>query len=176
MNDRIPISFSTVDTEHLILRPVDLGDYESIFEIFSNESLMKPYGMFILEDIEKAKLFTQNLVNDQEVAIVLKEELKIIGTLGFVGYSHYNKRAEIAFVMMDKYWRKGYMHEAVNCLVKFGFEKLDLNRIEAYIFPENIASQMLVNKVGFQKEGLIKKRSLHRGEFRDLILFGLVKN
>ena len=174
MNDKIEVTFTTTETGRQRMSPICMEDRNSVFEIFSNEILMKPYGMFPIEDIEKASEFTQRLIEDREFAIVLKDENKVIGTLGFVDYNKYNSRAEIAFEMMEDYWNKGLMSEAVSVLLNIGFVDLNLNRIEAFIYPSNLASQRLVEKLGFQKEGLLKKRSFQRGKYRDMIIYGLV--
>jgi [ribosomal protein S5]-alanine N-acetyltransferase len=167
--------FTSIKTKRLTIRPVCLDDKSSIYEIFSNDNLMDPYGMFPIDDIKKIDDFTRRLIEDQELAIILDECNKIIGTFGFIDYSKYNNRAEIAFELLEDYHKKAYMTEAITALLEYGFNELELNRVEAFVYPSNLASQKLLEKLGFEKEGLLKKRSFQRGQYRDMIAYGLLK-
>lgn len=175
MSDSVPKVMDVIETKRLRLRPICMDDEEVVFKIFSNDRLMEPYGMFALDHRDKAIQFTQRLIDDYEFAVVEKNEGKVIGTLGFVDYSKYNKRTEIAFELLEDYWHKGYMSEAVGGFIGRAFDRLQLNRIEAFVHPNNIASQKLLEKLGFANEGLLRKRSLQRGAFRDTMIYGLVR-
>ena len=67
------------------------------------------------------------------------------------------------------------MREALSALLDFGFQKLDLNRVEADIDPRNLASAKLLDRLGFQKEGFLRERWIVEGEISDTALYGLLK-
>lgn len=67
---------------------------------------------------------------------------------------NWNKRAEIGCETHPDYWRMGYTSEAIKEVLKYSFEKPDLYRIGAVTFPESKASNQLLEKLGFQREGL----------------------
>ncbi len=70
---------------------------------------------------------------------------------------------------------KGYTSEATITLIKYGFTKLNLNRIEAIIAPENTASLKIIEKLGMQKEGHLKQHYMSSGAAEDSIIFGILK-
>ncbi len=176
MADKIEKIFKATESKRLLIRPVCMEDVEAIFEIFSNDVLMEPYGMHGLTSLEKSKEFTKGLIEDGELAILNKKDQSLIGTMGFLAYSQYNNRAEIAYELLEDYWGKGIMSEALDVLLSYGFSELCLHRIEAYVHPTNQASQKLLLKKNFKKEGLLKGRSYQRGEYRDAVLYALVKD
>ena len=65
--------------------------------------------------------------------------------------------------------------EAVRCALDFGFGTIGLERIEADVDPRNLASCRLAERVGFQREGLLRDRWRVGGEFADSILYGLLR-
>lgn len=67
-----------------------------------------------------------------------------------------NKLAEIGYEIHPEQWRKGYTLEALSEVILYGFDVLGLTRIGAVVFIENEASNNLLEKVGFQKEGILK--------------------
>jgi ribosomal-protein-alanine N-acetyltransferase len=73
-------------------------------------------------------------------------------------------------------WGKGIMTEAMMSVIDFGFEKMELNRIEVFIMPRNKRSIKLVKRLGFKREGLLRQRYYDEfGHFTDDILFSMLK-
>lgn len=67
--------------------------------------------------------------------------------------------------MNRKFWGQGLMTEAIEAVIDFGFERMELNRIEASCKPENIGSWRVMEKTGMKFEGTIRQSMIHRGEF-----------
>ena len=67
------------------------------------------------------------------------------------------------------------MHEALQTFIAYAFETLDLNRLEADIDPRNHASAKTLERLGFQKEGLLRERWIVSGEVSDTCLYGLLR-
>ena len=82
----------------------------------------------------------------------------------------------IGYWMGARYAGKGYMTAAVRAIVEYGFDTLQLNRIEAACLPHNAASVRLLEKVGFTREGYARKYLCIDGRWQDHILFGLVRD
>ena len=89
--------------------------------------------------------------------------------------NHHHKRAEIGYELDDTNWGQGYASEALQAILAYGFEKLQLIRIAAVVYVENKASQKLLNKAGFQEEGLLRKHMIQNGVAHDTILYSLLK-
>lgn len=82
--------------------------------------------------------------------------------------------ATLGYWIGEKYSRKGHMSEAVGILLPWLFNEQGLHRIEAACLPSNVASQNLLEKLGFQKEGLARKYLCINGEWHDHLLYGLL--
>ena len=87
-----------------------------------------------------------------------------------------SQSASLGYWIGEKYSRNGYMKEALKLLIPSLFIDLRLNRIEAATLEENIASKNLLKKIGFKKEGVLRKYLKINGAWRDHILYGLLEN
>jgi [ribosomal protein S5]-alanine N-acetyltransferase len=99
--------------------------------------------------------------------------------MGFVNYHHrenWNRRLEVGFLLARAFWGHGFMAEAMQALLEFCFLGLGMNRVEATVNPDNRAAIRLIERVGFQFEGgPLRGRQQVAGEFRDLLIFGLLR-
>ncbi len=109
---------------------------------------------------------------------ILKETKEVIGSGGFHTWWRDHDRAEIGYGLYnDEHKRKGYMNEVANFLIAYGFEKMKLNRVEAKTAQENIGSIILLEKLGFKKEGTIHGHyKLEDGSYSDDYMFYLLKD
>ena len=108
--------------------------------------------------------------------LVQKNAQTVIGYCGFHRWNQKHARAELGYELFEKFRGQGYMTEAMKALVAFGFQKMSLHRIEAQIDPHNQGSIRVVQKLGFEKEGIL--RGHHRdpeGQFHDTTVFALLK-
>ena len=87
-----------------------------------------------------------------------------------------SQSASLGYWIGEKHSRNGYMKEALKLLIPSLFVDLRLNRIEAATLEENIASKNLLKKIGFKKEGVLRKYLKINGSWRDHILYGLLEN
>ena len=164
-----------IETTRLRIRLLTKQDLDSVYEIFSKDEITKQYGMFPIDNMEKATKLLDTLIKEKEHGIVLKSINQVIGTIGLVAYHEKNKRAELAYGLLPEFWHKGYMTEAVDSFVKHLFNSTDLNRIETFIYPDNLASCKIMDKLGFVKEGFLRQRSVARGEFKDFYLYSILR-
>ena len=100
----------------------------------------------------------------------------VIGTCTLYHIDTRNRRAEIGYALGSKYWRNGYMLEALTLLLNYCFNSLNFHRLEADIDPNNTSSIKMVERLGFQKEGYLRERWLVGGGTQDTVLYGLLKN
>lgn len=173
--------FPTLETERLRLREISKDDVKSIFAIFSNESVTRYYGQETLHRVEQAEAFVDFFANSYKEkrgirwGIERKEIPGIIGTVGFNAWSPKHKRAEIGYEIHPEHWRKGYTLEAVSKVIQYGFNGLELTRIGAVVFLENEASNTLLTKVGFEKEGVLRNYMYQNGEPHDTYVYSILK-
>jgi RimJ/RimL family protein N-acetyltransferase len=100
-----------------------------------------------------------------------------IGGCGFddfqLGKSH---RAEIGYWLAKPYWGRGIMTGVVKRLCELGFSEFRLIKIIAHVFAGNLASARVLEKVGFEQEGYLRKHHFKDGRYLDARLFGLVNS
>ena len=87
-----------------------------------------------------------------------------------------DQRASIGYELARAAWRQGIMTEALDVIIAFGFRELNLNRIDAVVLPENKASILLLEKLGFSHEGLLKEyENWGNKGFVDLCMLSMLK-
>lgn len=109
------------------------------------------------------------------MAIEKKSKPELIGTISLFSFYEESRRAEVGYILSRSYWGSGIMSEALKAILKYAFLDLNLNRLEADIDPDNVASAGLLKKMGFQLEGLLKERWIVSGQVTDTELYGLLR-
>ncbi|OIK05395.1 GNAT family N-acetyltransferase [Bacillus sp. MUM 116] len=173
--------FPTLETDRLVLRELTNEDAEGIFACFSNDDVTRFYGLETLKSIEEAEkfvdFFSKNYSEKRGIrwGIERKGTKGIIGTIGFNAWSPKHKRAEIGYEIHPEQWRKGYTSEAVSKVLSYGYDVMGLTRIGAVVFIENEASNKLLEKVGFQKEGILRDYMYQDGKAYDTYVYSLLR-
>jgi [ribosomal protein S5]-alanine N-acetyltransferase len=174
------MEFEYLETERLRLRKISSGLLKQLFTELNDADLMAFLGLTTIDEleIEKAKMqqglttFKQDFLNFQ---LIEKQTGICIGWCGFHSWFPVHRRAEIGYHLLDeKYMGKGYMREAIQVVVAYGFNHMDLNRIEACIGPNNTASLLLVKKLGFVQEGHLKQHYFKNNILEDSLIFALL--
>lgn len=179
-NEKIFDSFPILETERLILKKIQPEDKNEIFEIYSSIDAMKYFGKNPYTSLSEAEDMIERVLkafqNKEGIrwGITLKQFDKLIGSGGFWKLLKDHLRAEIGYDLNPVYWKKGIMSEALEAMIEFGFKKMNLHTIEANIDPANIASEKLLEKMGFKKEGHITESFLFNGEFTDTGVYSLI--
>ena len=170
-----------LETKCLILRKMTLDDAQDMFEYGADPEVTK-YTLWdnhksIEDSREFLKMAIRKYENNEvsEWGVVYKENNKFIGTCGYGWWRPVHNRAEIGYAISRKYWGKGLTTEAVKEVIKFGFDKMQLNRIEGTCFVGNIASQRVLEKVGMTFEGIIREQLLVKGKYRDLRMYSILR-
>lgn len=172
-------NFPTIETENLILRETKLADAQDVFQIFANDEVTKYHDLETATHLEQAQFLiekrAERFQNTQGIrwGIARKEDNIIIGSCGYGIKNRF--QVEIGYELAREHWRKGIMTEALGAIIKWGFQQLDINRIEAMVLVDNIASIRLLKNLGFVEEGLLRDYGFWKGQFHDLKLFSLLR-
>src|SRR5690554_3070306 len=167
-----------IETKRLVLKPLVIEDSESLLKIFSDPEVMRYWNTAAWTEIKDSLGFI-NESNDsmqRQESLVLGVHLKATGELAgkcmLFSYDKESKRAEIGFGLGRSSWGKGYIREAGEALIQYGFNTLGLRRIEAEIDPDNQSSAKALEKLGFSREGLLRQRWEVNGIVSDSALYG----
>lgn len=150
------------ETERLIIREVDYCDIDDMFEYSQLPNVGPMAGWPPHSSKIETKLIIQSFLNKTRLnqpgvfAIVYKDENKMIGTVELHSYIP-NHKAELGYTISPYYWGRGFAGEASRVLIRWGFEDLNLKRIECISFLNNNQSIRVCEKLGFKFEGIRRK-------------------
>jgi RimJ/RimL family protein N-acetyltransferase len=171
----------TIETNRLMLRRVSSEDVDALFVIFSNVEVMRYWSTPPLPDRDAAVALLNEIHDAFERQVMLKwgvvrqADNALIGTTTLYNLDFTNRRAEIGYALGREHWGQGYMHEALQALLTYCFETLNLRRLEADVDPRNEASIQTLERLGFQREGFLRERWEIGGEIQDALFYGLLR-
>ena len=172
--------FPVIETERLVLKRITNEDANQVFELRSNPETMKYIPRPLVKNTEDALEHIAMIDDKIETnvginwGITFKDNSKLLGIIGYYRMQPDNYRAEIGYILLPEYHGKGIIPEAVNRLIRYGFDDLKLHSIEAIIDPENLASEKVLQKCGFVKEAHFKESSFYEGRFLDKVIYSLL--
>lgn len=167
-------------TERLILRAITPEVYDYIYANMDDNAIITFLGLPSEEALQKEKKkYHQGLSTHNRTFVLFqlidKSNSNIIGDCGFHTWVPDHNRAEIGYkIFYDIYKKRGLMSEALAAIIKYGFETMNLHRIEALIAPYNEASKRLVQKFNFKQEGLLREHYVVNGIPEDSLAFSLL--
>lgn len=180
IKSKIKISDLRLEGPRIISRPLEFSDAPDIYSNIQDPKIAErivgiPYP-FKLRD---AKKFIQeskkNLRTKKELAfgIELKSKKNVIGCISLYD-ANLILEHEIAFWLGEKYRGRGIMIEALNLVLNFAFKKLKFHRVFSNVSSDNFASQKLLGKLGFKREGRHREAYWRRGRWLDSLHYGLL--
>ncbi|MEP5612092.1 MAG: GNAT family protein [Cyclobacteriaceae bacterium] len=161
------------------LRELKSGDADRMVELANNENVSinlrdqfpHPYTR---RDAERFLKLIR--VGDQISAFAIESNGTYVGNIGLIRETDvYKNSAELGYFLGEPYWNQGVMTKAIVLALQFGFETLDLNRVHCGVFEFNKASQRVLEKAGFIKEGIFKQAVFKKGQFWDEIRYAKLR-
>ena len=172
--------FPNLETQRLKLRRLKITDVYEILTLRSNPEIMKyiprPLIKTEVEALEFITTMDTNIDTNKVInwAITTKENDKLIGIIGYYRMKPEDYRAEVGYILSGEYHGQGIITEALQRVVQFGFEEMGLHSIEAVIDPDNFASETVLLKTNFIKEGHFKDHVFFEGKFLDSVFYSLL--
>lgn len=170
--------FPELKTERLLLRRMVKQDAPELFFLRSDEMVLEFIGKEPAKDLHEAEEFIDRIDKtiDNNISpfwgLTLKNNPSVlIGTICYWNIQNANYRAEIGYVLHPQYWRQGFMKEAIQKVIEYGFNEMHLHSIEALVRADNSASAAVLESTGFVKEGYLKEEFFFRGKFMDTIIY-----
>ena len=175
------MTFEVLETERLQLRKTTPVVYDYVFAHYTNDELKAFFGFTSDADVEnERKRYQKGLVTFNKsflfFHLINKETNTVIGWCGYHTWYLDHARAEIGYVLYhNTYKGKGFMTEAIPPIIAYGFTAMQLNRIEAFIGPNNQASLQLIKRLHFTQEGYLRQHYFNQGKMEDSLVFSLLK-
>ncbi|MEP7207415.1 MAG: GNAT family N-acetyltransferase [Casimicrobiaceae bacterium] len=171
-------SIVEVHSRRLLIRPVAEDDLEDLQAINGDPEVTRflPYATWVSRDDASAWLKRMAALTasgtGRQLVVVTRDTGKVVGTLLLFRYEEGSARVELGYVLGRRYWRQGFMSEAITAICEHAFGSMAMRRIEAEVNTANTASDRLLRKVGFMLEGTRRQRWVAKGVAYDTNLYG----
>ena len=172
--------FPALSTDRLTLRAIAPRDVAEFRAMMSIPEVTRYANWPEAPSDDQANEWTRNLSDlspsGKGCAWVIEER----SSEAFIGAVHFNyfywdwRVGGIGYEAHPDYWGRGFTTEALRAVVAYGHRFLGLNRIEAWTLPGNDASDRVLEKAGFQFEGVFRQKGFFKGAFHDFRMFGRV--
>lgn len=153
--------FPELSTKRLQLRQLMMDDAPDVFKIYGDPKVMRHSLEPPFATITNARIHIRFFSDEYAYRRLIwwgmyhRRDEAVIGLLGLWHIDLTAHIAELGFDTASRYWRKGYTHEAIVAVLRFGFDNLHLQRVYAKTVLENLPSMRLLEKVGFVEQGVV---------------------
>ncbi len=175
------ISFPCLETDRLWLRHATQEDAEAVFAMFSDPKVTQFHDLDTFTHLDEAvgviERWARGFKSGYRIrwGIARKHDNYLIGSCGFRWDQDANA-AVVGYELASQFWRQGIMSEALYAILQYRFGHRGVQLILAEIMLENVASRRLLEKLGFQSQGVLKKHGFWKGEYHDLEQFMLMRS
>lgn len=167
----------SITTDRLLLRKITDSDLVNIFNGLSNPEVIRHYGIsFSTLEATKEQM---NWFSDSKQfwwAICSVDNEIFYGAGGLNNLSIEHKKAEIGLWLLPNFWGQGIMTKVIPLICKYGFEKLELNRIEGFVESENHNCKKAMAKLDFKHEGTMEDCEIKNERFISIDIFAKLKS
>lgn len=171
----------TLHTARLRLRPFEDADADALFALHSSAHVLRYWDSPPWSERERAGRFLaacrQMTVDGSgaRLAVELVSDGTFIGWCSLTRWNQDYRSAALGYCFDDAAWGHGYATEAARASLRWAFDALDLNRVQAETDMRNFASARVLEKLGFVREGTLREDCVVNGEVSDSWVFGLLR-
>lgn len=175
-------SFPVLTTPRLVLRQLTTQDADNILAIRSNEIVNQYLGRAKTNNVNEAKYFIQKINEgvDNKASlywgICFHDQERVIGTICLWNFSEEENKCEIGYEMLPEFHGKGLMQEAIEKVLDYGFNTLQLKKIEAWTVSRNAGSIKLLERNSFQRDLIAESKIDRSTEPEDGVIYVLLNN
>jgi RimJ/RimL family protein N-acetyltransferase len=171
----------TLPGDGLELRALESADVDDLYEIFGDPEVMRYWSRPPFASTQVARDFLAEIHEGFarrrlfQWGIVEATSSKVVGTCTLFQFDRAGFRCELGFALGRRFWGKSIARRAVAVVLRFAFDVLGVHRVEADADPRNERSLGLLERLGFQREGLLRERYCVNGEVQDAVILGLLE-
>lgn len=175
-------SLPVLETRRLRLRPLTMRDEKDMYRYASDPAVSRHVLWEAHESPRQTRAALRAAIRQyrsgapSSFAIERRSDRRMIGTIGFMWINCEHRSGEVGYSLARDCWNQGYATEALLAVLRFGFEALRLNRIEAQHEISNPASGRVMQKCGMTYEGTLRSRVFNKGRFSDVRLYAILRD
>jgi [ribosomal protein S5]-alanine N-acetyltransferase len=174
----------TIESNRLRLRRFNIKDAEDMFSNWASDTEVTKFLSWEPHNsIDVTKQVISDWINDYDKdntynwCIVLRDSGKVIGLISVVQLSNMHEMCEIGYCLGRAFWNNGIITEALQTVIKFLFQEVGINRIQAKHDLDNPSSGKVMEKVGMKYEGLLRQsRKRKDGTYGSTNIYSILRN
>jgi [ribosomal protein S5]-alanine N-acetyltransferase len=177
----MPLSlFPVLHTPRLTVRPVDVADLPDLMAVNGDDAVTRflPYATWTCTEDAQSWLQRMRALEatgtGRQFVLASKANGRVVGTLLLFKADAGSARCEIGYVLGREHWGRGLMFEALQAACDTAFTSAGLRRLEAEVQPDNTASNAVLQRLGFVREGTLRQRWVGKGRAYDTHVWGLL--
>lgn len=176
--------FPVIETSDVVLKKIEVLHLDEVYEIYNNDKVFEHCGIIPKHNKETVKSMIGHFERDYHKKSRIKWGIfthtasdQLVGIIEAFDFNQKVDMVTIGYFLAESYWGKGIATSAVQALVGFLFDQVNVNRIQAEVMPVNEVSKKVLLKNGFVKEGTLRQAALWSGKgIVDLEIYGILKN
>ncbi|MCH4886851.1 GNAT family N-acetyltransferase [Acidaminobacter sp. JC074] len=174
------MDWRTLRSKRLIFEPLSEDILNDMHTYVSDEDVSRFIGWPLTKELEETKDYLNKLFENEknkthEYASMVFDG-RHIGTVMLFNFSYEAKNLEIGYVMHRDFWHKGLMTEAVSLMMDYIEKETDFHKVCARVVSGNMASGKVLEKNGFDREGLLKDQYYIDNKYYDALYYGKIIN
>ncbi|MDG5856927.1 GNAT family N-acetyltransferase [Clostridium beijerinckii] len=177
------VGTAQIETERLILRKFEYTDDENMLKYWiSDPEVQSLYSEPVYSTKEEVKELLEKYISSYDKsdyyrwAVILKETNECIGQISYFLVDNNNNFAEIEYCIGSLFQRKGFATEATKAIIKYGFDKMNLHKVQICHKSINMPSRKVIEKCGFVYEGTLRDFFYENGEYIDRLYYSILKD
>ena len=177
------VGTAQIETERLILRKFEYTDDENMLKYWiSDPEVQSLYSEPVYSTKEEVKELLEKYISSYDKsdyyrwAVILKETNECIGQISYFLVDNNNNFAEIEYCIGSLFQRKGFATEATKAIIKYGFDKMNLHKVQICHKSINMSSRKVIEKCGFVYEGTLRDFFYENGEYIDRLYYSILKD
>lgn len=163
--------FPVLESESLVLKKIEEAHLQELFTIYDNEKVFEYCGIIPKHNLNTVSKMIDHFARDYHKksrikwGIFQKNDVnKLLGIIELMDFNQKVNMVTLGYYLAEDNWGKGIASESVRTVVKYLFEEVTINRIQAEVMPANVISKKVLLKNGFIKEGLLRQATLWSGK------------
>ena len=163
-----------IEGETVTLRTIEEDDVPFLQRTINDPRVRRGLAAFDPKTEADEREWITSVGEDGGVALAICVGEDPVGTVGLDAPNEVWGVAEIGYLLAPEAWGEGYATDAVGLLCEYAFDERRLNEVVAAVYATNPASARVLEKVGFQREGVLRREAFVEGEYVDLYRYGLL--
>ncbi len=170
----------TLQTALIYLRPIASTDLQNVFEGLSHPEVVRHYGVHFetIEETQEQMQWFQKLEENATGkwwAICSQENDQFLGAAGLNDIQIEHRKGEVGMWLLPRFWGQGILSQVMPLVLNYGFNKLNLHRIEGLVERDNVKCIKAIEKFGFQLEGEMRDYEIKDGEFINVRIYAKLR-